>query len=242
MVGKAEKTGVGAKIGTMEFCILALLTLFSSFYNGLALSPKGVCLLQVDEGPCRAQIERYHYNTITQKCEIFYYGGCQGNANNFKSYHECQKTCFRIPKVPQICRFPKEEGPCRALFRSYFFNMTTMQCELFHYGGCQGNSNRFKDLTSCKEYCSPQKTVPVLCLDPLDKGRCSASIPRYYYNTATKMCEEFIYSGCGGSSNNFVSKHNCMEVCAKGGKKHTSHGKGRRMRQNRNNRITFLQA
>ncbi|KAA8585978.1 hypothetical protein FQN60_007547 [Etheostoma spectabile] len=210
----------------MEFCVLALFTLVSSFYNVLALSPKvtinvllsDVCLLQVDEGPCRAEIERYHYNTITQKCEIFYY------------------------EVPQICRFPKEEGPCRALFQRYFFNMTTMQCELFYYGGCQGNSNRFQDLTSCQEYCSPRKTVPVLCLDPLDKGRCSASIPRYYYNTATKMCEEFIYSGCGGSSNNFVSRHNCMDVCAKGRKKHMSHGKGRRMRQNRNNRITFLQA
>ncbi|XP_075962343.1 tissue factor pathway inhibitor 2 [Anarhichas minor] len=226
----------------MEFCTLALFTLFSSVYNVLALSPKGACLLQVDEGPCKGEIERYYYNTITQKCELFYYGGCQGNANNFRSYQECHKSCFRIPKVPQICRFPKVEGPCRALFRSYFFNMTTMQCESFSYGGCQGNSNRFRDLTSCKEYCSPRKTVPMLCLDPLDKGRCSASIPRYYYNTASKMCEEFSYSGCGGSSNNFVSRKNCMNVCVTGGKKHTGQGKGRRMRRNRYNRITFLQA
>ncbi|XP_034400941.1 tissue factor pathway inhibitor 2 isoform X2 [Cyclopterus lumpus] len=233
----------------MEFCTLALLTLISSVYSVLALSPKvsvslllsGACLLQVDEGSCRGEIERYHYNTITQKCETFSYGGCKGNANNFKSYQECLKSCFRIPKVPQICRFPKEEGPCRALFHRYFFNMTTMQCESFHYGGCQGNSNRFQDLATCKEYCSPRKTIPVLCLDPLDKGRCSASIPRFYYNTVTKMCDEFIYSGCGGSSNNFVSRQNCMSVCVKG-KKPTRQDKGRRMRRNRNNRITFLQA
>lgn len=62
------------------------------------------------------------------------------------------------PEIPQICRFPKEEGPCRAMFRQYFFNMTTMQCEPFYYGGCQGNSNRFQDLASCKEYCSPGKS------------------------------------------------------------------------------------
>ncbi|XP_068432037.1 tissue factor pathway inhibitor 2 [Clinocottus analis] len=224
----------------MEFCILALFSLFSSVYTVLALPPKAACLLQVDEGPCRAQIERYYYNTITQKCEVFYYGGCHGNVNNFKSYQECHKSCFRIPKVPQICRFPKEEGPCRALFHRYFFNMTTMQCESFGYGGCEGNSNRFQDLATCKEYCSPRKTVPVLCLDPLDKGRCSASIPRYYYNNATKMCEQFVYSGCGGSSNNFVSRQTCMSVCVKGGKKPTR--QGRRMRRNRNNGITFLQA
>lgn len=65
----------------------------------------GSCLLQVDEGPCRGEIERYYYNTLTQKCETFYYGGCQGNANNFKSYQECQKSCFRIPsKLPNVLR------------------------------------------------------------------------------------------------------------------------------------------
>lgn len=63
----------------------------------------GACLLQVDEGPCREEIERYYYNTISQKCEIFYYGGCQGNANNFNSYQKCQKTCFRIPSKISVC-------------------------------------------------------------------------------------------------------------------------------------------
>ncbi|TNM92986.1 hypothetical protein fugu_018388 [Takifugu bimaculatus] len=226
----------------MEFYALVAFALFSSFCNALALSPKAVCLLQVDEGPCRGDIERYYYNTITQKCELFSYGGCQGNANNFKSYQECQKTCFRIPKVPQICRFPSEVGPCRALLRKYFFNMTSMQCELFYYGGCLGNSNRFEDLASCEEYCSPKKSLPVLCLDPLDKGKCSASIPRYYYNAATKRCEEFAYSGCGGSSNNFVSRQSCKDVCMRGRKIRTKEGKTNGLRRNRNNRITFMQA
>ncbi|XP_032437748.1 tissue factor pathway inhibitor 2 isoform X1 [Xiphophorus hellerii] len=226
----------------MEFALLAFFTLFASFSSSLALSrSKGACLLQVENGPCRGEIERYYYNTVTQKCEIFYYGGCQGNANNFNSYQECQKACFRIPKIPQICRFPKEAGHCRGLFPRYFFNMTTMQCESFYYGGCGGNTNRFNDLPSCLEYCSPKKTIPVLCLDPLDKGKCSASITRYYYNTATKMCEEFVYSGCGGSSNNFVSRQSCVDVCVQGPKKRSSHGKLRRLKQNRNNRIQLFQ-
>lgn len=74
----------------------------------LSLLP-GACLLPVDEGPCRAQIERYFYNTVKQKCEVFYYGGCQGNANNFKSYLECQKSCFRIPS--EFCRVLDEPPP-----------------------------------------------------------------------------------------------------------------------------------
>uniref|UniRef100_A0A3B3ZBP4 BPTI/Kunitz inhibitor domain-containing protein n=1 Tax=Periophthalmus magnuspinnatus TaxID=409849 RepID=A0A3B3ZBP4_9GOBI len=51
--------------------------------------------------------------------------------------------------------------------------------------------------------CLLSADVPVLCRDPLDKGTCSASIPRFYYNPKSQMCEQFLYSGCGGSSNNF---------------------------------------
>lgn len=215
----------------------------SFLFRSVSLLLSDVCLLQLDEGPCRGDIERYYYNTITQKCEVFSYGGCQGNANNFKSYQQCHKTCFRIPskflspkavagrwwwwlnegvlsvtwlylcyfgvnlivhdahshciifcivfqipiyilhffsstEVPQICRFPKEEGPCRALFRSYYFNMTTMQCELFYYGGCHGNSNRFPDLTSCMEYCSPRKSqwTRLCCVMPLGVCACACHL------------------------------------------------------------------
>ncbi|XP_070970882.1 tissue factor pathway inhibitor 2-like [Oncorhynchus clarkii lewisi] len=160
----------------MELSSLIFLILSCSFSYVFAFSPKQeVCLLQVDVGPCKVYLQRYHYNTFTQQCEEFIYGGCQGNANNFKSFLACQIACFGIPKVPQICTFQKEMGPCEGYFLSYFFNMTTMQ------------------------------STPVLCLDPLDKGGCAASIPRYYYNSASRMCEQFIYSGCGGSSNNFIS-------------------------------------
>ncbi|KAK7898786.1 hypothetical protein WMY93_019639 [Mugilogobius chulae] len=180
----------------------------------LALRHKeAACLLPPEEGPCRANIQRFYYNTLTQKCELFFYGGCQGNANNFHTYQECHKTCFRIPKVPAACRLPQDQGPCRALLWRYFFNMSSLQCEPFFYGGCHGNQNRFHDLASCSDLCSPDKNVPVLCRDRLDRGTCSASIPRFYYNPTSRMCEHFSYSGCGGSSNNFVSRQSCMDVC-----------------------------
>ncbi|XP_076157869.1 tissue factor pathway inhibitor 2 [Alosa pseudoharengus] len=202
----------------MEYlCALSFL-LMALIENVFTLKPKDVCLLEMDEGPCRADIQRYFYNRISQRCEEFSYGGCQGNGNNFNSYAECQKACWKIPKIPQICRFPMDVGPCRALHKKYFFNMTSMQCEIFFYGGCDGNENRFDSMDSCLEYCKPRKTFPLVCLDPLDKGRCSASIPRYYFNSVTKMCEEFEYSGCGGSNNNFISRQSCIDVCGKGGK------------------------
>ncbi|XP_056154598.1 tissue factor pathway inhibitor 2 [Lampris incognitus] len=226
----------------MDSCLLTLFALVSSVHSLFALPSQDACLLPQYKGPCRAKIARFYYNTLTQECEGFNYGGCQGNGNNFESYPECRKTCFRIPKIPQICRLPQKVGPCRALLLRYSFNMTTMQCQPFHYGGCQGNNNNFYDVTSCKEYCSPQKTIPVLCFDPLDKGRCAASIQRYYYNTATKKCEEFIYTGCGGNSNNFASNESCMEVCVKGRKKSISSGKIRQKKRDRKNSIVFMKA
>ncbi|XP_056438873.1 tissue factor pathway inhibitor 2 [Gadus chalcogrammus] len=218
---------------------LSLFTLLCSLQPVFSLLDNGVCLLQVDEGPCRALIPRYYYNTITQKCEEFHYGGCNGNANNFKSYKECLKTCYRIPKVPQMCRFPQEIGPCRALHKRYSFNMTTMQCEAFGYGGCQGNENRFLDLKVCNEYCSPHKTIPILCLDLLDRGKCAASIPRFYYKASSGTCEEFSYSGCGGSSNNFVSRRSCTDVCVKipGHNNRQYNANRRRERRYRNNMV-----
>ena len=53
-----------------------------------------LCYLPVRVGPCRARMPRYFYNKATRKCELFYYGGCLGNQNNFLSLKECNSKCF----------------------------------------------------------------------------------------------------------------------------------------------------
>lgn len=42
------------------------------------------------------------------------------------------------------CSLPKVVGPCKALFRRWYYNSETKLCEEFNYGGCQGNANNFK--------------------------------------------------------------------------------------------------
>ena len=51
------------------------------------------CTLPRVVGPCLGNIKRYYYNGETGKCEVFRYGGCIGNKNNFFTLHECELAC-----------------------------------------------------------------------------------------------------------------------------------------------------
>ena len=52
-----------------------------------------------------------------------------------------------------MCTLQPEAGNCRGSFPKYYYNKLTRKCELFVYGGCGGNGNRFNDVSSCQETC-----------------------------------------------------------------------------------------
>ena len=56
-------------------------------------STGNVCSLPRDEGPCDTWKVRFYYDSGTGKCTEFWYGSCQGNANNFVSLELCQREC-----------------------------------------------------------------------------------------------------------------------------------------------------
>lgn len=92
--------------------------------------------------------QRWHYDSEVGKCESFIFNGYGGNENNYKSKVDCQNQC--IP----VCFQPKEVGPCRAWFHTYWYNAETKECEHFGYGGCFGNGNRFATKSQCESYCA----------------------------------------------------------------------------------------
>lgn len=55
--------------------------------------------------------------------------------------------------------------------------------------------------------------VPEKCHQPKETGRCFALFYRYAFNLDTHSCEEFVYGGCAGNSNNFESLELCEHVC-----------------------------
>ncbi|XP_034285046.1 tissue factor pathway inhibitor isoform X1 [Pantherophis guttatus] len=136
---------------------------------GLNSSPlilgMSICALKADSGPCKALHTRYHFNIHTHHCELFNFGGCQGNENNFLTLDECQEKCVvkdvpaKIKKSrlknekPSFCLLENDPGVCRGLISRYFYNKESQQCEKFQYGGCLGNQNNFKSLQECQNTC-----------------------------------------------------------------------------------------
>ncbi|XP_069402428.1 trophoblast Kunitz domain protein 1-like [Ovis canadensis] len=64
-----------------------------AFMPAFCVEPKFV-------GVCNGSMTRYFYNAQTGHCEMFVYGGCGGNENNFQTLEECMKTCY--PKAGSL--------------------------------------------------------------------------------------------------------------------------------------------
>ena len=126
---------------------LCVALVFQAFYAFSSGEIPSLCSLDPDPGFCMGYFPRYFHNSTSGKCESFVYGGCQGNANNFKTEEDCQGDCT------DICLLPKEPGLCMAYFERYYYDPTTESCTMFIYGGCMGNRNNFETLEDCQTKC-----------------------------------------------------------------------------------------
>ena len=61
----------------------------------------GDCYLSPDAGPCLAAEKRYHFDRSQGDCVAFYYGGCEGNGNNFLHYKDCLALCSKGKDPPR---------------------------------------------------------------------------------------------------------------------------------------------
>jgi len=76
---------------------------------------------------------------------------------------ECILTCIVVSSfislhaimmcVANVCGLPPIVGDCDAAFLRYFFNRTSQRCEMFIWGGCGGNGNRFISGEDCRTAC-----------------------------------------------------------------------------------------
>nr|XP_033816799.1 WAP, Kazal, immunoglobulin, Kunitz and NTR domain-containing protein 2-like isoform X2 [Geotrypetes seraphini] len=93
----------------------------------------------------------------------------------------------------------------------WFYDAKKNNCFTFIYGNCNSNLNHFETYEVCMLTCM---NGPVnICNLPALQGHCKAYEPRWAYNNLMKQCQSFIYGGCGGNENNFVSKETCDDMC-----------------------------
>ena len=57
----------------------------------------------------------------------------------------------------EVCDQPMVVGPCEAEIPSWYYNSESGECEMFTYGGCGGNNNRFATQEACQLRCGDCK-------------------------------------------------------------------------------------
>ncbi|XP_028858336.1 papilin-like isoform X1 [Denticeps clupeoides] len=68
-------------------------------------------------GSCYDWVSRFFYDSSLRRCSHFWYGGCEGNDNNFPSMEACQRQCERDPASRPVRRIATRVRVARV--RSY---------------------------------------------------------------------------------------------------------------------------
>uniref|UniRef100_A0A8B9K6Q9 BPTI/Kunitz inhibitor domain-containing protein n=1 Tax=Astyanax mexicanus TaxID=7994 RepID=A0A8B9K6Q9_ASTMX len=147
------------------------------------------CSLSMDSGtPCGQYVQRWYYDKAVGACSPFWYGGCSGNSNRFKTEFECINTCILTSKSSVSHRHHSiRDNQC------YYLDMTT-------------GLNGLQLHLSCMHYIYIQSQIHNVCLLKNDQGPCRAYLLKWFYDTQQNECARFWYGGCKGNGNRFDSQ------------------------------------
>ncbi|XP_078215390.1 kunitz-type protease inhibitor 2 isoform X6 [Callithrix jacchus] len=172
----------------------ALLALLASLLLSGVLAADGergihdFCLASKVVGRCRASMPRWWYNVTDGSCQLFVYGGCDGNSNNHLSKEECLKKCAAVTENATgdlaISRNAADSSVPSAPRR-------------------QDSDDHSSDMFNYEEYCTAKAVT----------GPCRAAFPRWYFDVERNSCDNFIYGGCRGNKNSYLSEEACMLRC-----------------------------
>uniref|UniRef100_A0A3Q4GL77 BPTI/Kunitz inhibitor domain-containing protein n=1 Tax=Neolamprologus brichardi TaxID=32507 RepID=A0A3Q4GL77_NEOBR len=154
------------------------------------------CQLPADIGnQCKKYATAWFFDTNVGACSRFWYGGCGGNANRFRTEYECFQTCGNQRKSRLHTNCPlhvcsEREGKRRSYF-PVVLTRTSVHVEMF--------------LISVS-FCPPDS-----CVLPQDQGSCDNYTMMWFFDAAQKECARFWYGGCGGNKNRFLTQEECQK-------------------------------
>ncbi|KAI1728059.1 kunitz/Bovine pancreatic trypsin inhibitor domain-containing protein [Ditylenchus destructor] len=193
--------------------------------QNLAGSPASSCTLPQAIGTGPYRIPRWYYNPSRLRCELFYWSGCCGNANNFATHQSCEQLCENVDHkqnsvvyVPFTLTFtmrptdgppsqqtkqirpllPSEPNPPNNGIENNINELISMQYKP------EAVTNRER-MGGNSVFPPPLSLVTNKCELDLDTGHGGPPQKRYYFNPITKLCQEFQFGGQGGNPNNFVN-------------------------------------
>ncbi|XP_056139179.1 kunitz-type protease inhibitor 2 isoform X1 [Lampris incognitus] len=182
------------------------------------------CRQPMKVGSCRAAFPSFYYNVTNQTCKIFIYGGCEANGNNFNSEEECLAACSGVTGTV----LPDDSAP-----QSHSKPGPRMSAPLSDIPvlskDVEANSSHNKTERSATDTIPTEETgstTPVAALLEMSAleyaemceakpkvGPCRAALRHWYHDGQTRTCKTFIYGGCRGNKNNYVTEESCRAAC-----------------------------
>ncbi|CAG0888031.1 unnamed protein product [Darwinula stevensoni] len=187
---------------------------------------KETCLLRREEGDCQESLPRWYFDASQGRCLPFYYTGCGGNENRFKTSEECETSCLGVIAAAQdTCSLPAAVGECKDYQERWYYDIFSSRCQSFAYGGCGGNGNNFPSRDDCEKQCETIYAPPAKieefrnehCFLESDAGACTQeapqNLPQWTYESHSGVCKQFSWTGCGGNQNRFETRQECEIKC-----------------------------
>ncbi|XP_075973578.1 boophilin-H2-like [Anticarsia gemmatalis] len=118
------------------------------------------------------------------------------------------------------CQLQPTTSNCSEARTSYYYNVALDRCSMYTYRGCGENQNHFRSSLQCERHCKgtnfanlKESTRKTFCELQVNAGQCLALVDRYYFDVSASRCKKFVYGGCGGNQNRFLSRNQCESRC-----------------------------
>ncbi|CAD6185288.1 unnamed protein product [Caenorhabditis auriculariae] len=166
------------------------------------------CSQRRDTGEGDELVARWYFDKQAKQCKRFLYKGIRGNSNNFVTKAQCIDACETVVSTDNL-------NPCKLNQPARHKNLSRIICgpndDSMCPNGFYCHIGENPEMTACCE----NSGLTDLCLLSINVGQGKSLLKRFYYNTFSKRCTEFIYKGAKGNENNFLTNTQCQEKCQK---------------------------